>query len=121
MNIKTVLLSICITTLSGNAFAQIEKLLPNKYWQYDHSTYDKYRDKVYTFKVIELDALKEVALYFEPNGKFKEVVNKNHPKPARNGTWEVKEKTLVLHFPTQTWNYHITFMDNKEFQCTMSK
>lgn len=114
------LLSICLVNVS-NCFAQIGKLLPNKYWQYDHSHYDKNKNTVYTFNSVKLDSLKEVALYFEPNGKFKEVVNNKHPKPARSGAWEVKGQTLVLHFPDKTWNYNIIFIDGKQFQCTMNK
>jgi hypothetical protein len=99
----------------------MQKLVLNKYWQYHHSHYDNNKKTVYTFKSIPLDSLDEVALYFEPNGQFKEVVNtKKHPKPARNGKWHVKGDTLVLDFPKQRWNYKILFMSQKEFQCTMS-
>lgn len=114
------LVTVIITVLCGQVSAQVEKIVPNKYWQYDHSHYDNNKRTVYTFKSIPLDSLKEVALYFEPGGAFKEVTTKDHPKPARNGTWEVKGQTLILHFPNKTWNYNISFMNNKEFQCTMN-
>lgn len=119
MNLRVLILTICFAALSGHASAQTEKLLVNKYWQYDHSHYDKNNRTVYTFKNIKLDSLKEVALYFYPNGTFKEVTNKNHPNPARNGTWIVSGQFLILNFPNKRWLYNISFMDSKEFQCTM--
>jgi hypothetical protein len=121
MNLRVLILTICFAALSGHALAQTEKLLVNKYWQYDHSHYDKNSKTVYTFKHIPVDSIKEIALYFEADGKFKEVTNQNHPKPARSGTWQMNNNTLVLDFPIQKWNYIISFIDGKEFQCTMSK
>jgi hypothetical protein len=105
-----------------NAQTQTEKLLVNKYWQYSNSIYREDKNHVYNFRAIpSVDSIKEIAMYFEKNGTFKEVVNKTHPKPARNGKWHMSKDTLVLDFPKQRWNYKILFMNNKEFQCTMSK
>ncbi|MBL7717464.1 MAG: hypothetical protein JNL72_01405 [Flavipsychrobacter sp.] len=118
------LLLACLLSVSCLAqSAAIQKLVVNKYWQYSNTIYDKDKREVFHFKTIEGPKdVKEIALYFSPDGTFKEVVNKEtRPKPARNGTWRVSSDTLQLQFPNQRWNYKILFMDAKEFQCSMSK
>ena len=113
---------IVLLCLSANAQAQIAKLLTGKYWQYDKTIYKEDKNHVYNFKRIpSADSIKEVAMYFDANGSFKEVANKTHPKPPRSGSWSISHDTLIINFPKQRWNYKILFMNAKEFQCNMSK
>ena len=122
MNVKLLFIVLYLGCLSQTSRAQIEKLLPGNYWQYSTTTYNKDGKHVYNFtRIASADSIKEVAMRFADNGTFKEVVNKNHPKPARSGKWKTSKDTLILDFPNQRWNYKILFMNSKEFQCTMSK
>lgn len=115
----------CLFTGLTSAGAQIQKFLVNKYWQYNNSIYREDKKHIYNFKsLVTKDSIKEIAMYFDKNGSFKEVVNKNHPKPARTGTWHIKGDTVVIDFAGQSknprWYYKIHYIDAKEFQCSMS-
>ena len=122
MNARILFLFVCLTFASQKSFAQIENILPGKYWQYSTTTYSAKGDHIYNFRrIASTDSINEVAMQFAKNGTFKEVVTKSRPKPARSGKWHASNDTLVLDFPDQRWYYKITFMNSKEFQCTMSK
>ena len=116
----SVVILICFNAAAN---AQIQKLIAGKYWQYSHTLFKEDKNHVYNFKRIpSTDSIKEVAMYFNANGTFKEVVNpQTHPKPPRTGTWSLRNDTVIINFPNQRWNYKILYIDNKEFQCTMSK
>src|SRR4051812_45640803 len=97
-------ISILLLCLSVSAIAQIQKLIAGKYWQYSNTLFREDKNHVYNFKRIpSADSVKEIAMYFDASGTFKEVVSKAHPKPARSGTWSVSHDTVVINFPTQRW------------------
>ena len=122
---RVILLSLICLLGAVNSQAQMEKFLVNKYWQYSQTMNHQEKGQVYNFRAIPRDSIQEIAMYFDAQGGFKEVVTKAHPKPARTGRWRFEKDVLVIDFAagakTPGWKYKIHYIDAAQFQCTTVK